>query len=429
MALEREVLAKAKRQVQKELDELRKAPIKDKVNRKNLSPDGDTAHEYLTVEDKVKYYVQPGHKWYPQVTKVEKISNPKLEEKWLQARCQVHDVTQTELKFHGTSKEAVDKIIEGGFKMPSKAGMFGKGIYFATDSSKSAQDLYTKGSNMLLLCEIAFGKVKTVDAAAPSMNSHTLSLQGYDSLFAKRDTKKKGGVLYDEYVVFNPDQAIPRYIVHYKQESVMSNQSSILEKVALSGTGGMVKYELKPNRSYKQDDPKDREFRVAESQFLRLMSHNGQNFKIQSVDFYVNPPLVAKFEVMSKKMTMKYGTNDEANPILAFHGTKQGNIDGIVKTNFDISKLASNTGDKGWYGAGIYFSEFPDVSLGYGQSLLLCRVLPGKSYNVGNKRMDGASLEPGYDSHIVNADSQGRGKELVIFNQNQILPCYVINFK
>lgn len=74
-----------------------------------------------------------------------------------------------------------------------------------------------------------------------------------------------------------------------------------------------------------------------------------------------------------------------SKPILAFHGTKLVNINNVVGKNFDLSKLASNSGDRGYYGAGIYFSEFPKVSIGYGDTgkLLLCKVLPGKSYDYG----------------------------------------------
>ena len=43
--------------------------------------------------------------------------------------------------------------------------------------------------------------------------------------------------------------------------------------------------------------------------------------------------------------------------------------------------------------------------------------------------MVGHSLMPGYDSHRFMADAEGRGTELVIFDSDQILPCYVINYK
>lgn len=50
-----------------------------------------------------------------------------------------------------------------GLKLQARgAAMYGKGVYFASDSSKSAQEMYTKGSNMLLVCDVLLGKSWTV---------------------------------------------------------------------------------------------------------------------------------------------------------------------------------------------------------------------------------------------------------------------------
>lgn len=158
------------------------------------------------------------------------------------------------------------------------------------------------------------------------------------------------------------------------------------------------------------------------------------HFEVQSVDLYLNPTLMRKFEQKQAEMEEKYPAKTESKPILAFHGTKLGNIDNIVQENFDLSKLASNSGDRGYYGAGIYFSEFPEVSMEYADTgrpigkLLLCTVLPGKSHDCKG-RMVGQDLQPGYDSHRFMADQEGRGLELVIFDVDQILPCYVVNYK
>jgi len=40
---------------------------------------------------------------------------------------------------------------------------------------------------------------------------------GFDSVFAPRDTHTSGGVFNDEFVIYNPDQALPKYIIHYCQ--------------------------------------------------------------------------------------------------------------------------------------------------------------------------------------------------------------------
>jgi len=167
----------------------------------------------------------------------------------------------------------------------------------------------------------------------------------------------------------------------------------------------------------------ERHYRTAESQFLRLT----RRFQLSIVKIFyaVNPSLMRQFEAKKCEFDKRYGP-DGHRVTLGFHGTAQTNIDPICRNNFDISRLSRNSGDKGWYGAGIYFSEKPLTSLGYAHNatqLLLCLVLTGKPYRVPG-RMDGASLKAGYDSHLWND-----GEEIVIFHSDQILPCYVIEFK
>lgn len=113
-------------------------------------------------------------------------------------------------------------------------------------------------------------------------------------------------------------------------------------------------------------------------------------------------------------------------PILAFHGTRDVNIDNIVQNNFDISQLGTNTGNKGYYGCGLYFSEYTSTSLGYnkgGNRMLLSKVLLGTPYACPG-RMDGAPIQPGFDSHLSPC-----GQEVVIYDNAQILPCYILHYK
>jgi len=127
--------------------------------------------------------------------------------------------------------------------------------------------------------------------------------------------------------------------------------------------------------------------------------------------------------------------------VLAWHGTSKENAENIIANNFSLSKLGDNTGNEGCCGAGIYFSEFFTISTGYssefndGGCLLLCRLLPGRSLDVvtgptlnyGDEWL-GAPLAQGYDSHRACKDQKGRGHELVIFDVDQVLPCYLVHF-
>ena len=112
--------------------------------------------------------------------------------------------------------------------------------------------------------------------------------------------------------------------------------------------------------------------------------------------------------------------------MLAFHATRnRSNVDSIVQNNFDVGKIGSQT-DSGWWGKGFYFSEYPATSMGYGNNMLLCQVLPGRTFGV-TQRMDGQPLRNGYNSHRLRANADGYGQELVIDNPKQILPCYILH--
>jgi len=112
-------------------------------------------------------------------------------------------------------------------------------------------------------------------------------------------------------------------------------------------------------------------------------------------------------------------------PIYMFHGTSDVNIEGILKTNFLISKVGETTKNQGYYGKGIYFSEYPATSMGYTRgntSMFLCAVYVGKAFKLDKIEM-GCQLKEGYDSHISFC-----GTEVVIFDTDCILPCYKVHY-
>jgi len=141
------------------------------------------------VKDKLERYVQPEHKKQLHVVRIEKVNNEELEKKFMERCDQLYQNIKAE-KFHGTSNKAILSILNDGFRMPDKPGMYGKGIYFATDSSKSAQ--YTKSSDKLLLCNVAIGSHKTVISSDKTITLESLNKGNFDSVYAPRNTKKHG---------------------------------------------------------------------------------------------------------------------------------------------------------------------------------------------------------------------------------------------
>ena len=168
--------------------------------------------------------------------------------------------------------------------------------------------------------------------------------------------------------------------------------------------GPVVKYSIKwskktvlPSRSVEPENQEDTDFRLVESQFLRMCrQHNvrpptmrrqpggmppsvrpatgvpqaERTIIISKIDFITNPDLQMKFEAKKEEFKQR---NIPHQTIFAFHGTQIQNIDGICRNNL-------NTINHAVHGHGYYFSEFPDVALGYGQGLLMFKVLPGNEY-------------------------------------------------
>jgi len=406
----------------KELEEYKRQDASSIASRVELFQRGETAAEYWEVHDKVMKYIVPQHNWCPHVTNIYRVYNPSQRKAFCEVALELFDPSNKMLKFHGCSREAAESIMRKGFRLPDHwDNMYGKGVYFASDSSKSAREIYTKGSNMLLLCDVLLGKCWTVNKGGGEMKKverRTLRRKGFDSVFAPRGTRQTGGVENDEYIVYDPRQALVKYIIHYEKTSL-----DVLP-AHLSASSGIVKHELRPKREFDPNNHLDTHFRIVESHFLRLCQTRGLQRTLAKVEFVLNKALMDRFE----RKKQAFAGSNKADMILAFHATKErSNIDCILTNNFDVARIGSAT-DAGWYGRGFYFSEFPDVSLGYGQHLLLCRLLPGRTRDLGvHERMDGKELTRGYDSHRVCRDGGGYGQELVIADPDQILPCYVLH--
>jgi hypothetical protein len=128
------------------------------------------------------------------------------------------------------------------------------------------------------------------------------------------------------------------------------------------------------------------------------------------------------------------------NEQILFHGCpKPGGINGIRTRGFDLSKLGSSSHDRGFFGAGIYFSTSPAGASFYAKlnsqpdkayqtcKLIVSRVLVGKSFQIqpdliGKLPYLGAGLKAGYDSHTAI-------NEVVIFDTVRILPLGLLHLQ
>ncbi|KAH9515167.1 hypothetical protein Btru_019414 [Bulinus truncatus] len=187
-------------------------------------------------------------------------------------------------------------------------------------------------------------------------------------------------------------------------------------------------FSLYPERAYKEGSASQIHFRLAESQFYRLLTGDvSASIRVLKVDYVVSPKVVKRFRQCQENLKKTRGESF-SYPILGFHGTDQKNIKPICENGF---KAPGDRGfhhktDSGWYGAGVYFSEFTKYSMNYisgCSQLMLCQILPGKVYECSGL-IHGAKLQAGYDSHMSPCK-----KEVVIFDTTAILPCYIIYFE
>lgn len=150
--------------------------------------------------------------------------------------------------FHGTSMGNALKICKSGFQLPQKAGMFGRGVYFADCPLKSANfapdsstgsfqylreygisGLWKKKTGQMLLCDVYLGQSKTLRRACSKLDpSNDLkpsswferiacALSGseeYHSVYVPGGLF--GAVNVSEYVVYQEHQGIPTYLVEFE---------------------------------------------------------------------------------------------------------------------------------------------------------------------------------------------------------------------
>ncbi|EFC37136.1 PARP domain-containing protein [Naegleria gruberi] len=184
-------------------------------------------------------------------------------------------------------------------------------------------------------------------------------------------------------------------------------------------------YILRPSVAF---DPfivtgEDFHFRLASS----FLNHANAGFTLNEVTYVCNPYNLKKFNEKKRELAKRHNFMlDSMKPLILFHGNRlESNYDSIMKTNFSISKVGSNTGNLGYYGKGVYFSSIPSYSAAYAGTniLLVCLVFTGKAYPLQQITM-GCPRQEGYDSHT----SPDGYSEVVIFDEDQILPIYKIKY-
>ncbi|KAG8193909.1 hypothetical protein JTE90_011464 [Oedothorax gibbosus] len=163
------------------------------------------------------------------ILKIQKVRNKKLWEKYCHRRKEVaeenHSQANERMLFHGSP--FINAIVQKGFdeRHAYIGGMFGAGIYFAENSSKSNQYVYGIGGGtgcplhkdrscyicqrQLVFCRVTLGK-SFLQLCAMKM-AH--APPGHHSVIGRPSA---GGLSYPEYVVYRGEQAYPEYLITYQ---------------------------------------------------------------------------------------------------------------------------------------------------------------------------------------------------------------------
>eukprot|EP00928_Gymnodinium_smaydae_P022745 TRINITY_DN189_c0_g5_i1.p1 TRINITY_DN189_c0_g5~~TRINITY_DN189_c0_g5_i1.p1 ORF type:complete len:512 (-),score=36.99 TRINITY_DN189_c0_g5_i1:221-1711(-) len=214
-----------------------KATLKSAINTDSPSkwPDVlELSHddpEFMQVSKTFEQRCRPWLHMYPfalSLDRVYKVINPELQTKFDGASSGLDPQYRSNVQalFHGSNTRAIRSIIQGGFRLPTIAGMFGKGIYFADTPLKSWQYSTRTQGNLLLLCDVALGNEKKVKHAVSSFDpkrdfrpgflQEMLGHSPYNSVVALPRCQG-GAVNVPEYVVYTEAQTMPRYILQCKE--------------------------------------------------------------------------------------------------------------------------------------------------------------------------------------------------------------------
>uniref|UniRef100_A0A8C1QIN9 Poly [ADP-ribose] polymerase n=1 Tax=Cyprinus carpio TaxID=7962 RepID=A0A8C1QIN9_CYPCA len=173
------------------------------------------------------------------VIKIQKVVNKKLRERYTHRQKEISDENHNHhnerMLFHGSP--FINAIIHKGFdeRHAYIGGMFGAGIYFAENSSKSNQYVYGIGGGtgcpthkdrscyvchrQMLFCRVTLGKSFLQFSAMKMAHAPP----GHHSVIGRPSVN---GLAYAEYVIYRGEQAYPEYLITYQIEKPDSTPQS-----------------------------------------------------------------------------------------------------------------------------------------------------------------------------------------------------------
>mmetsp|Transcript_5068 Transcript_5068/g.6705 ORF Transcript_5068/g.6705 Transcript_5068/m.6705 type:complete len:226 (-) Transcript_5068:208-885(-) len=209
-------------------------------------------------------------------------------------------------------------------------------------------------------------------------------------------------------------EASMEIIQHAEQKG---NVAQLPEEKQAIQSGRFIRIKLWPTSTYDPNNPGQYHFRLAESQFFRMMGSQANLYKVQQVEYIVNPVLIKAYNSYKSQLISqgRIGVSKPVEERLAFHGTSQDVMEIILKTGFKIGGKDVAIASGAVYGYGVYTSEEPAFALGYIKttgltSLLFCKVL----------------IDPA--TTIVQSQNKGAIQQIISPDKRQVLPSYLVHF-
>ena len=207
-------------------------------------------------------------------------------------------------------------------------------------------------------------------------------------------------------------------------------------------------FKFVPSRSHEFKKEKVEHAYIAGYQFYKMMSKpldislpkrstSGGADTIESITYVQNDRLTANYEKRKERFKNK-GILDEfgnVQEMLLFHGTSLSSVEGILAKNFLIDAIPQQVNAKSQqrmkamiFGKGVYFSEYPAVSMMYGEVLLLCKVMPGRCESFRPSNYPYPDIQMEFNSREIQS-KRGTSIIHVVKTASQILPYCVMKLR
>merc|ERR1711997_1119580 len=187
--------------------------------------------------------------------------------------------------------------------------------------------------------------------------------------------------------------------------------------------------------------PEEIHYNIACKEFYQNINRTGSNAlprkvtdrhwdSVKSIVYIRNDKIAQDFENQRANFLEEAKVNEHGRvpERFFFHGTSSQNINIIVEQNFSVNVLPRNSEKREksmLFGVGVYLSPLPGVSMMYGDGLLLCKVLLGKSEEYHPTGCTPPPIPAECDSRIVIRDKIP--VVIVVKRPAQILPYCIVN--